>query len=720
MGKSKGLYKQLNKNCTPLKRKSIALLLVLTLTLCAGCTQGGVDSSREVSAVSSPISQQELSEKLALITMPDAAKAAVISKIKTSTKSLALTFDGLGSSETIKKLLDCLDENGIKATFFLTGKRVAEEPDIGVEILNRGHQAENFTLSGQSLDGLSLEQIYTEIERTDLILKNKLGVEPQYLRTADKTPSDDVLKTAAVCNLKAVSGFDVDVFADTKPAEELTQYFVNHISRGNILRFDTAASDKDLELLALLLKELCAQNYQFVSLDELRQRNDIDDAANYDAVAPDSTKKSDVFTYAYTTQEAVALTFDGLGSKEMLIGILDALDQSEIKATFFLSGYAVSDNPDMAKGILARGHEIENATLSFSDMTKLSYSEACMQIKEADKILKENLGITPKYLRSKFGVESDTTLSAAAVLGYTVVGYSKNPLDGDMKSAKEIEDYIRKRITRGEIILLNADKNPEVIKAIPLIANYVYDIGYKFVTIDELYTNQYERKPLEEIPGYNAVKIDVSKAALTGALPKPLVWELPASLGKTVALTFDDWGSDRTITQVLHILKANNVKASFFLRGNGVDRNPNLAKAIAEDGHDIGNHTYSHSVITELNPQQLQADIIKCHQVLTYAIQRQPEMMFRPPTFEIDETAAKVVEASGYKNIIQYQLSPHDYDPQNSADDIYNEIVNGVKPGSIITLHILDDSSVLKVLQPVITNLKSNGYRFAKVSDCIK
>ena len=75
-----------------------------------------------------------------------------------------------------------------------------------------------------------------------------------------------------------------------------------------------------------------------------------------------------------------------------------------------------------------------------------------------------------------------------------VVTYSINPKDWDMKSAEEIGSYVEKYITRGGIIALNTDKNPQVIKAISLIAKAVDDVGYKLVSLDTLLEGSYERK----------------------------------------------------------------------------------------------------------------------------------------------------------------------------------------------------------------------------------
>jgi peptidoglycan/xylan/chitin deacetylase (PgdA/CDA1 family) len=142
--------------------------------------------------------------------------------------------------------------------------------------------------------------------------------------------------------------------------------------------------------------------------------------------------------------------------------------------------------------------------------------------------------------------------------------------------------------------------------------------------------------------------------------------------------------------------------------------------AMAQDGHDIGNHTYSHLLTTAQTPAQLQQDIVKCHQILTGELQRQPQMFFRPPQLLIDDDMAAAVQACGYGTIVMSELSPHDWDPTKSADAVLKEILDTIENGSIITLHTLDNSSARVILEPLILELKDRGYSFAKLSDYFK
>ncbi|WP_315117270.1 polysaccharide deacetylase family protein [uncultured Clostridium sp.] len=706
-----------------LKRKKLHFIILILLMMSILLTSCNKDKNKvdtknpDFNEYNSYVLDENIDEEniLGLVQSADKSKLKTIYKVNTISKSIALTFEGMADKDTMNKILDLLDKYNVKSTFFLPGIRVAEEPDIAMSIIKRGHDIGNNTLNRKSkLDNLDIKEIYKEIAISNQIIEKETKVKTNLLRVKGANYTDDILKAAAVDGYVAAVGYNFNMQTTSKSNSEIKKYFSSHINRGDIVTIDTNKEDA-IDLTEFVLKEALGQGCSILSVNELLKKEYKIDKSVFSA-SENIGKNKGVFSYAYTTKKAVALTFEGMGDKTMMNGILNALDENHIKATFFLPGLAVSDHTELAKEILKRGHEIESNSLEKKDLTQLDYNKVSEQIYITDKIFKDKLGISPRYLRPTFGSTNDTVCKAADALGYTVVTYSKNSKDSDMKSAKEIEEYMKKKITRGEIITLNAAVNPAVIEAIPLIAKHVRYTGYDFVTIDELYKSQYERKPLEQIPGFNAASVKLNN----NGIEKQLIHVLPKSAGKTVSLTFDDWASDRTITAVLDILKANGIKASFFIRGKGAEANPNLLMAIAKDGHDIANHTYSHTTTGEQSIKELQEDIIKCHQVLTYAIQRQPEMFFRPPQFEIDEKRAAAIQASGYKNVIMSDLSPHDWNTEKSSKEVLDDIFNRVEDGSIITLHILDDSSVLEVLQPTIDELRRRGYSFAKISDYIK
>lgn len=711
-------------------------------------------------------------------------KSKIVSKISVSEDILGITINGMSNKPHMEEILNLLDDYSIKATFFLPGNRVAEEPDIAEEIINRGHGVGNYTLNQKkNFEELSIEEMKKEFSKTNEILEKRVGIVPQYFRCSNSKYSDQVLQVAANCELSIAVPDFIKVNSSKIKTEEEAKKYVSDLKGGNILSINLESDNDIVKGMSLLFKEIKEKKYEVLSIEELAYKDKLLYSTSYEemtkilndnkkihnkdskaiksndyelinlekskvlndqlkykntidtkALEKGNEKNSDVsyevlynnpikgsgkvFSYGYTTSKSVALTFDGLGNKEMIYGILDALDKSNIKATFFLPGSKVKKNPELALEILKRGHEIENNTLSGKAMNTVDYENACKEIGESSKIIEEKLGIKTKYVRPRFGKYGKDFMIAALNTGNEVVTYSKNPLDMDMKSAEDIASYIKKEIRRGEIILLNADTNPEVIKAIPMISNIVRDIGYDFVTVDKLYKSQYNRLKLEAIQGYDEIKINNQ---LSNTVPKTIsnINDIEKNVGKTIALTFDDWGTDKAVTSILGNLEKYNIKATFFIRSNGVVNNPNLAKAISEGGHDVASHTFSHLVINDTDKATLQNDLVKGHQALTYAIQRKPEMFFRPPQLEISDESLKIVGATGYKNIIVADLSTHDWDSKLSKEEVVNDVLTNASSGSIVVLHLLDDAQGWKALPDIIEGLQKKGFSFVKLSEYI-
>lgn len=427
-------------------------------------------------------------------------------------------------------------------------------------------------------------------------------------------------------------------------------------------------------------------------------------------------EKSREISFVYTARRELSLTFNGMGDQDTMTRLLNELDEYDIKATFFLPGMRVAEEPDIAREIMSRGHEIENNTLNQLDMLNMNYEQIYKEIKLSNDVIEQETGIRPHYVRTKSGdYPGDLPLVAAQLGMDAVVSYNINPRDRDMQDAKAIGDYVKQYIHRGGIISLNTDINPEVIPSIPYIVEAAEEIGYTLVTLDQLIQNGGERKPLEQIAGYDAAKLNLDYQDADYRL----IYQVDTDQ-QHVALTFDDWGSDKTVTRILDILAEKKVKATFFLRAKGVEDNPNLARAMVVGGHDVANHSYSHPVVTSLTPEALQEDIVKAHQVITEAIQQQPVMLFRPPTGVVDEERAKAISAAGYPDIAMYDVTTLDWDANNSAEDIVNGVMKQTGKGSVILLHMLDDIHTIEALPEIIDNLQSKGYSFVKMADLIK
>lgn len=183
---------------------------------------------------------------------------------------------------------------------------------------------------------------------------------------------------------------------------------------------------------------------------------------------------------------------------------------------------------------------------------------------------------------------------------------------------------------------------------------------------------------------------------------------------KMVALTFDD-GPSKNVNQILPLLDKYNAKATFFLIGEEIERYPEEATKIVEAGHQIGNHTYSHSRMVFKTPSYIKDEIEKTDQLIQKAGYK-GEIDFRPPN------GKKLVGLPYYLNkhnrdTITWNIEPDSY--YNTASDKVNYVMDNIKPGSIILMHPMYDdiAKELQTIEGVLQALSNEGYTFVTVNE---
>jgi peptidoglycan/xylan/chitin deacetylase (PgdA/CDA1 family) len=185
---------------------------------------------------------------------------------------------------------------------------------------------------------------------------------------------------------------------------------------------------------------------------------------------------------------------------------------------------------------------------------------------------------------------------------------------------------------------------------------------------------------------------------------------------KEIALTFDA-GSDAIGIGILDVLKKHHVKATFFLTGGWADKFPSYAKRIALEGHDIGNHTYSHPDAVKTNSNILSQDIIKAEEAIKRATGITPRPFFRFPFGSYNADALKTVGGAGYPYSIQWTIDTIDWQ-QPSAEVIVSRIQSGASNGDIILMHIGGINTPAAV-DKVIPILKEMGYNLVTLTELL-
>lgn len=184
---------------------------------------------------------------------------------------------------------------------------------------------------------------------------------------------------------------------------------------------------------------------------------------------------------------------------------------------------------------------------------------------------------------------------------------------------------------------------------------------------------------------------------------------------KKIAISIDvSWGNDRT-DNILKVLDEYNVKATFFIVGAWIDQYPDKLKAIYEQGHEIGNHTNKHPIMTTISKEQMINDISIVDAKLLSII-GQGTTLFRCPSGEYNNLVIQTVEATNHY-CVQWDVDSIDWKEQG-AEIEYNRIVKNTKPGSILLFHN-NAKYTPENLPKIIEFLRDQGYEFVKVSDLI-
>lgn len=181
---------------------------------------------------------------------------------------------------------------------------------------------------------------------------------------------------------------------------------------------------------------------------------------------------------------------------------------------------------------------------------------------------------------------------------------------------------------------------------------------------------------------------------------------------KYAALTFDDGPNTTSTIRLLNELKENNIKATFFVLGKMVDKNPEVAKKIVEEGHEIGNHSYNHPDLTKLTIEEVKKEVLKTDKAVFNATGILPNV-FRPPYGAVNGEVARAVGLP----IIQWNVDSEDWKIKNK-NLIVSQVVNTVQNGSIILIHDIHDVSVESVPE-IVRQLKERGYEFVTISELL-
>ena len=201
----------------------------------------------------------------------------------------------------------------------------------------------------------------------------------------------------------------------------------------------------------------------------------------------------------------------------------------------------------------------------------------------------------------------------------------------------------------------------------------------------------------------------------------PTVWRGRTDTG-AVALTFDDGPSEDT-ERVLDVLDEYGLRATFFMTGRHVESLPQTARRVVAEGHEVGNHSYSHPIFLYRTPRETRQQLERAQTVITKATGIRPKLA-RPPCGVRTPAYFRAAEKLGLRTV-QWDVAGFDWKTR-SAKQIAHEVLRRVVPGSIILLHDGDSEGkqdrreTVVALPLIIEGLRARGLHVVPLAEMLR
>lgn len=193
---------------------------------------------------------------------------------------------------------------------------------------------------------------------------------------------------------------------------------------------------------------------------------------------------------------------------------------------------------------------------------------------------------------------------------------------------------------------------------------------------------------------------------------------------KQIALTFDDGPNDPDTFDLLEVLAKHNVRATFFLIGQFARQRPDIAREVAKQGHVIGNHTFTHPLLTFTPASRIRQEIVRCREAISEAIGEHSNL-FRPPFGGRRPGVFGLVRQLGLEPIM-WNVTGYDWDAP-SMDYIEQKVTRRIRGGDVVLLHDGshlafggDRSKTVQVVDRIVPRYQAEGFEFVTVPEMMR
>ena len=187
-----------------------------------------------------------------------------------------------------------------------------------------------------------------------------------------------------------------------------------------------------------------------------------------------------------------------------------------------------------------------------------------------------------------------------------------------------------------------------------------------------------------------------------------------------IYLTFDAGFENGNTEKILDSLKKHNVKATFFLVGNYIETSPKLVERMVEEGHTIGNHTYSHPDMSKISDEEsFKKELQSLESLYKETTGQELLKIYRPPQGKYCVSNLEMADKLGYKTIF-WSLAYVDWyeNKQPTKEEAFNKLLKRIHPGAIVLLHSTSKTNG-DILDELLTKWEDMGYSFGEIKNLI-
>lgn len=186
--------------------------------------------------------------------------------------------------------------------------------------------------------------------------------------------------------------------------------------------------------------------------------------------------------------------------------------------------------------------------------------------------------------------------------------------------------------------------------------------------------------------------------------------------GPYLSQTFDDGPHPVNTPELLNLLAKNDIKATFFMIGTNVQRYPDIVKRMVDEGHEVGNHSWSHPALNQLSAADVDFQISRTQEAIVNACGVTPKLM-RPPYGAFNNSLIATMRSSYGLTTVFWSVDPQDW-KRPGASVVASRILSGAQNGSIILAHDIH-APTIQAMYTVLPGLKLRGFKPVTVGQLI-